>query len=304
MGLTLGLIIDRIRITGLELSSDQYSLFKKLLPEIIKLYKKEYSNTHGNLTVYYHEYKAAVQYRDDHMQSIARLEAGTTKKGHRYLAWELWPHRIPGSNFSELCELIYKLLENPIFQYQFAYEHGKVRCIELASDVLTTQMHTFIPWIKNVKNSSIYDPSWTKGQIQIGSKNSPRSYSIYDKARQLKEKKLPNPYKTRTRIEAVLRCTKLSPKDLNSIKNPFSDLHIVDTKTARLLTSDLKFQDFLSYAEYYGSARAFAAITKSQRVEIRKKLMLCSATWWNPSFIWKSHEKAISILKPSNIFMH
>jgi hypothetical protein len=303
MGVSLGLVVDRTRITGVELSHQQYLIARVQLPEIVALQKHFLAGTDAKIS--YHpepeKYRYAINLSFGANQSIARLEVGSTPTLHFYLAWELWPHRLNCSEFRAFHCAVETLLDLPVFSYPFAFQHGRVQKMELASDSITTKMHSFILWSKYSRSSRIFLNATGKGSNYLGSEDSPKYFIAYDKHRELIEKKLQSNYHTHTRIEAKLNKTGISPVDLIGLANPFESLCIADKTTARNLTTNTQWQKFLDIAEVKGSAAALAALPKKCRTEMRANLRLSAATWWNPDFIWSGFPRAIESIHPYTV---
>ena len=301
---TLPLVVDRIRITGIELSSEQFGCALSQLPEIAVLCSEKIKI--GVVSLHKPSpYVTAINYSLGKNVVVARLEVGSTKMQKKYLAWELRPHHIVGSDVYEFHRYIWLLLVDFVgkaFAYESSFLKGKVQYIELASDELTQKMHTFVPWADYIRESTIYIKNGVKGTIYLGGMQSQRAYSIYDKEKERMEKGFPQEYFIRTRIEAKFRKTHLHPWELIGISNPFESLHMADLKFARKFTKDAKFQGFLDAAVTHGSPTAFKALTTAERAKVKSLLKLCSAKWWNPATIWKTYPQALEKLYPSFVY--
>lgn len=276
------IIIDRIRITGMALSKQQYKVFLEQLYKLIHFSKEHISK--GLLKKFKNGYRHILQYTLGQGQPVIQIEAGSTKAKKFYLAWELWPHRFKKADLAGFFKLINLLLDSPVFLYKSAFYKGKVRYLELSSDRLTEPMYSFIPWKDKVQKSFFYENEETKekGALYLGGKQSAVRYCFYDKAKQLKHKKLPCKYKTLTRIEARLNHLHLAPAKLHELKNPFESLHIAHAINCKNYSKDEILQNFISQAEKEGAANAFKGLNKKERSEIKKILMACEAKWWQP----------------------
>lgn len=209
MPVSLPLSIDRIRITGIGLTKEQYHTARERFPQLVAFCMNVVKT--GKALYTGKAYTHAVSYRASSLQLIARLEIGTTKAKHYYLAWELWPMGLSQSDFTGFHWCVMQVLPLPIYHYPFAFTQGRVKYLELARDTMAAAMHTFLPWKSKVQKSAIYEAGHHKGAIYIGSRTSEKQFCIYDKAKQLSEVKAPTKFKTLTRIEARLRKLELSP---------------------------------------------------------------------------------------------
>ena len=297
MGVSLGLMIDRIRIAGIGLTKEQYHLALMQLPEIASLSNGILKS--GKVKYSRKSYVHAVNYGNGPLQSIARLEIGSTKSQHCYLAWELWPHRLRGSDFRGFHDLVQLLLPSPVYSYPFAYEFGRVSKLELAYDTLSIAMHSFIPWVDRVQTSDIYTQPGYQGTIYLGAEKSNARFAIYDKAKKLSDTKQTAPFSRQTRIESKLRKLKIAPSELHLIPNPFTRLQVADAIDCKQLTKSPDWQEFVCQAQTVGAQQAFSGLSKSTRKQFKNNLIQCKSSWWQPESAFQGLASALHKITPS-----
>lgn len=299
MGLSLALQIDRIRMTGVGLSKQQYSAARGQMPLIAKNCNESLKT--GKVIYIPKTYVHAIIYRMDSVQLVARLEVGSTKAKHYYLAWELWPFRLKKSEFKTFHNCIEAVLPSPVFSYPFMFENGRVRYMELAHDSVTAKMHEFIPWIDKVHNSHVYSEGCSKGAIYLGSRQSSRQYCVYDKAKQLAAVKRPSQFKNLTRIEVRLRNLSTPPAQLSQMANPFMPLKLSELALCEGIDNVEEWSNFLLRARAFGSAMAFSLEEKSTKKKLKQNLLKCRCSWWSASSAFSTFPQALKLLRPNEL---
>lgn len=145
---------------------------------------------------------------------------GSTKKGA--LAWvDFTPNKL---DLDSWIDTIYTCVE--IFGEGFLQEF-RIQNIELDMDI-KRPMEDFIFISPKTRIENTYYQQ--KGSLYLGSKYSPNSFIVYDKKKQLYEKKhkvIPHPL---TRIEARIRRINLPMSHLPALNNPFKSILVIPRK--------------------------------------------------------------------------
>lgn len=236
-------------------------------------------------------------------RSIANLEVGIMDVDHRYIRLTMYPSNFQGNDFSKLKTHLNIFFGGGSNFYENLYLNARVSYIELAADSLTLQRNNLILFRRRTRCSRVkHLPDGTYGTSYLGSKASSLNFTLYDKAKELIERKLPEAgkYPIRTRIEAQLRHTNLRcPELLESLQNPFSDLEVASMKRARELTKCLNWQAFLDDCVHHGSAKALEKCDKTLRKQRLEMLRECREAHWNPGFVWGGLASALSVINPA-----
>ena len=302
------LVVDRIGITFVIPDEDLYNhiygqlfTFKEeqgtYLPSGKIVIRK---NPHCTRLDYYPAYS----HKKAGRRKIADLTVGSCSKPgkgvtHKYFTLTLYPSQFQVGEF-EHFKSNFDLLFNPLSYLQM-HESGTVNYLELAADSLSQKHHSFLPYRKGCKNSSIYFDSKTGqlGTTYIGSRTSNFRFRIYDKRKHLIETgKTPDPnWKTHTRIEAVMRRLGITPAELCQLDNPFTKLQIVDVITTQGASEDKDWQSFIENSMQIGIPKALPS-NAYQRKKFRALLDETQCQWWNPNFIWLGLPDALGVIAP------
>lgn len=328
LNLSLSTVIDKIRTSGVYITKDQFDYIRTQLPKIDSI-KNDFAFK-GN--VYYHPsknkhgYTYALNYELGKKQAMARFEIGSfveQEKGEKfkkenlkhYLSWTLWPHRLLKKEllpFHAALDMLLKELDihdhPPIYSYEHTYRFASVKRLEIAADFPFLEPHTFIPWKPRGFVSWIYTDEKTgeKGTTYLGLKGEAKNgFACYGKTKQLKEKgQTPSffAYCPRTRIESRRYKIGLTMGELHKLKNQFLPLEIADPSTARNLSDDAQWQQFLDLAMTEGSAVAIAKAPKGKQRDDRIALLRQAAhPQWTPGKkkqIWDSYLRSVERLSP------
>lgn len=148
------------------------------------------------------------------------LKFGSTKKGA--LAWiDFNPNKL---DLDSWIDTIYTCVE--IFGEDFLQEF-RIQNIELDMDI-RRPMEDFIFIAPKTRIENTYYQQ--KGSIYLGSKYSPNSFIVYDKQKQLYEKKQKVIPHSLTRIEARIRRVNLPMSQLSTLDNPFKSILVIPRK--------------------------------------------------------------------------
>ena len=294
MTLAKALVIDRLKITGLNLSKAQYSHARNQLTGIVDI--KSDLNL-GTATLKYSQIKyvqgVSLRSTKEPNQTLARISVGSTETKTLYLAWEIYPHALQHpqhrQSFTAFNDYI-DLLFGENFNYNHAYELGKVQYIELAKDYLSNVQTKIIPHSSSCKSSNIFPG--TANQY-IGKK-----YVLYDKKQQLQQvKNLNTNWETVFRIEAKARRTGITPCQLLTLPNPFQGLELASLAPARAILDPLWHQ-FLDNAQKCGVNDALTTQSEQTRKKFRSLLRSCAVPWFKPEHLWASEwPKAVQALQ-------
>ena len=299
VGIWYRLILDRIHLSMSIVSKEHYGIVMGQLEEMkamqaqlvplgrIGIRKKQYSTR-----LDYHPRKKGGK--------IADIEVGVTPEKHMYFRLGLYPSKFRGADFEVLKSQLNAFFGHDF--YESVYGTARVSYIELAVDSLKLERANLIPFRSRTNQSSIYEnKDGSKGSVYLGGLKSDTRFCIYDKARQLADTKQSghSQHKVRTRIEARLRHTKLSPCELvHSLPNPFKRLGLADRNSARLLTDNGQWHDFLDGCETAGSAATLSQCSKETRKKNMDMLRTCRVANWNPDYFWEGLPVAIAAIEP------
>ena len=138
--------------------------------------------------------------------------------------------------------------------------------------------------------------------VYIGSNKTNIQFVIYDKVKRLKNKGIPTPWSSYTRIEARLRNTGLAPYQLTELKNPFPSLEIASAIDCKNHSSVPEWHQFIDMALKEGSPIAFSGLNKYKKKKYRGWLSLYAAKFWKPEKIMNSINAAMEPIKPEKLF--
>lgn len=145
---------------------------------------------------------------------------GSTKKGA--IAWvDFTPNKL---DLDSWIDTIFTCVE--IFWGDF-FQEFRIQNIELDMDI-KSPMEEFIFIAPKTRIENTYYQQ--KGSIYLGSKYSPHSFIIYDKQKQLYEKKHKVIPHSLTRIEARIRRVNLPMSQLPALNNPFKSILVIPLK--------------------------------------------------------------------------
>ena len=288
------LLIDRIHLTMRIKEDEVYKFAWGQIWEILALHKSILPE--GRIGKKKQQYSVRIDYFPDKKRKIAEIEIGQAYK-YRYIKLVLYPSKFSGNEFCYFKEHFNGFF--PTFCYENLFSQAHVSSIEFACDSLSHPANSLIPFRKKVSHSSVFDDHGTKGTKYLGSVKSNKRFRIYDKAKQLAETNQVAPHKLHTRIECALRKTKLSiPEILTKLENPFTGLEIAHAPTARTISKDLEWTDFLDTCESDGSARALASLSKNKRKIFMSRLLGARVAWWKPDSRWTGLEYALEKISP------
>lgn len=303
------LIVDRIGITVVIGSKD---LFHKAESQLYKLMAKQSVWVpSGKINVTQEEYLKRLDYYAEFGKSaaskrkIADITVGANKlfggkKVHRYLKLTLYPSKFKVGDFETFKDAL--KTEMPDFNYSKLYYAGNVNYLELASDTLSQTHHSFVPYRKYCNKSEIFkENDGYLGTTYIGSTASNFFFRLYDKRKQLLDKKKPliTDAAVHTRIEAALGRLGPSVATLIGMPNPFSKLQITDLDQAKAQSDDEDWQHFLvECLTVNGAPDALAKRSKYLRKKYLGMLDAAPAWWWKPELVWERLPEALARIAP------
>lgn len=252
----------------------------------------------GKITVSKQKYVTRLGYYPlDKKRKIADLEIGSTKTSHMYFKLVLYPSKFQSNEFSQFKEYLEILFQIP---YDLMFHTAKVSYIELAADSMTYQFHTFIPFRPHINLSEVWPLEVVeKSTVYLGSNLSKKRFCIYDKAKELADKKCAGKHKIRTRFEARLHHIGMAASDIQEhLPNPFSCLEIANLAKAREASTSAEWHGFLDRCLEDGSAHALSQCTKPVRKQYMSALRTCAVTWWNPDYLWQALPRALDAIAP------
>ena len=252
----------------------------------------------GKITVSKQKYVTRLGYYPaDKKRKIAELEIGSTKSSHMYFKLGLYPSKFQSNEFATFKEHMEILFQ---ITYDLMFHTARVSYIELAADSMTHQFQTFIPFRQRINWSRAWPlEDVEKSTVNLGSELSKKRFCIYDKAKELADKKCAGKHKIRTRFEARLRHIGMSASDIQEhLPNPFSCLEIASLAKAREASTSAEWHSFLDRCLEDGSAQALSQCTKPARKQYTTALRTCAVTWWNPDYLWQVLPRALDAIAP------
>lgn len=290
-------IIDRIHMTiGISKNSHLYSV---LIGQLFGM--KDIKNDlvpKGMITVSKKKYVTRLDYYPaDKKRKIAELEIGSTKSKHMYFKLCLYPSKFRFNEFSKFKEHMEIFFQIP---YDLMFHTANVSYIELAADSMTYQFHTFIPFRQRINSSKGWPlGDGEKSTVILGGNLSKKRFCVYNKTKELADKKCTGKHKIRTRFEARLRQIGMSAAYIvEHLPNPFSCLEIADLAKSRDASPSAEWHEFLDQCLKGGSASALSGCPKSLRKKYMVMLRACAATWWDPDYLWQGLPWALEVLAP------
>jgi len=290
-------IIDRIHMT-ISIGKNSH-LYGVLIGQLTGM-KDIQSNLvpNGKITVSKQKYVTRLgYYPSDKKRKIADLEIGSTKSSHMYFKLGIYPSKFQSNEFAIFKEHLEILFQIP---YDLMFHTAKVSYIELAADSMTHRFQTFIPFRQRINLSE----AWPLGDVErstvyLGSKLSKKRLCIYNKAKELADKKCVGKYRIRTRFEARLRHIGISASEIQEhLPNPFSCLEIANLAKARDVSTSAEWHCFLDQCLDVGSATALSQCTKPVRMQYMMALRTCAPKWWNPDYLWQVLPRALEAIAP------
>lgn len=252
----------------------------------------------GKITVFKQKYVTRLgYYPSDKKRKIADLEIGSTKSNHMYFKLGLYPSKFQSNEFAifkEHMEILFQIT------YDLMFHTARVSYIELAADSMTHKFQTFIPFRQRINWSKTWPlEDLKKSTVNLGSELSKKRFCIYNKAKELADKKCAGKHKIRTRFEARLRHIGMSASDIQEhLPNPFSCLEIASLAKAREVSTSVEWHSFLDRCLEDGSAQALSQCTKPVRKQYTMALRTCAVTWWNPDYLWQVLPRALNAIAP------
>lgn len=184
-------------------------------------------------------------YLDGKEKATLRFDFGPSKLGG-VAAIDCTPFKLTDSAWVDMADLFQE-----IFGKGKVYKEFRIQLMELALDV-RRPMSDFIFIAEGLSASNNY--YLDKGTMYLGTKYGKRSFCIYDKAKQLSEKKdLTTPYPL-TRIEARRRGMGVTLSKLISVPYPFGTLVVVPRAN---------LEDVAKHHSYDKGFKAFLAAVSS-----------------------------------------
>lgn len=173
------------------------------------------------------------------------------------------------------------------------YTNGRVTYYEGFIDVVGADFNDYLYLDPMLRTWS--DKKLRKGTVYIGRKMSPRSFAIYDKGKQLREKSSIELGHPLLRLEARLRGAAGFPASvLHSVPDPFQSLAVID-KTALRASAHPSAIKLCSLVDTGISAQAaFRKLRKKERLQFRQLLPALAPSWWNSPTMWKAYEQGVA----------
>ncbi len=172
------------------------------------------------------------------------------------LDWESW------IDFTFLCVELFG--ENTV------YETFKIQLLELAMDI-NKPMSDYIFLASGISNQNTLFKD--NGTLYLGAKYSNRTFIIYDKQKQLQEKKSKIVSHPITRVEARIRGTNLTMNQLHTIESPFKPLLVIPKSKLESLKLANQDKTLYSFTQSIQQGITGQEAYRQQGKEARKHLL-------------------------------
>lgn len=142
-------------------------------------------------------------------------------KGRLAVAISFNPYKLSDDDWADFLGMLEVVFENGPAE---VWSNFKLSRLEVAMDVKVP----FQELVCVVPKITVVDPQyWTKGTLYLGHRYGARSYCIYDKRKQLAEKKVVDLGHDLTRVEVTLRGTGKTLGQFSTLCKPFGNLVVV-----------------------------------------------------------------------------
>lgn len=296
MAATLPLVIDRIGITVGVSSKTHYGFLISQLYGMRDI--QDDLLLEGNLKITKGKYFTRLDFWPEKKRKIAELICGSTKSSYLYFKLVLYPSCFRLNEFETIKSLTKTLLAD--WSYDDLFFTGHVSYIEIARDFLNKDFSDHLPHYPNAQKSKIYiDKKGIKGSKYIGAVSSSKRYCVYDKAKQLLEKKGGSNFKKLIRIEARRRKTGMKPFELlEGLGNPFKGLQMLSIQKLTSCSSDDAWKAFVDQCQHVGTALALGACDQQTKKIFESRIASASVEWWDASKAWDGWPSAFAAILP------
>jgi hypothetical protein len=186
--------------------------------------------------------------------------------------------------------------------YAALVEQGRCTRVDIAIDVHMVRPAQLLVTHQGFQIAKLHAKSGAVTGYELGSKESGKHFSIYDKAVQLKKEnantkwKFPIPDHPVTRVEARVK-DRFPAAQLKALANPFANLMISDFGSTAANDDDTKL---LMWAVMgVGAQTVLSGLSASGRKVAKQRLSTAAASWWEPAMYWQAWpEEASKVLTP------
>lgn len=226
---------------------------------------------------------------------LALLQLNGKSANMRFARLDFNPAAIRANGVGAVRQLIAMLFGN---DYRTLIESGRITRLDASLDVYGQHVSDLIAYtVYPQQNTRLMrnfskdgEETWILGTQYIGSKNSGRRFSLYDKERQLFEVKGIRPTQAHTRIELKYRADRCGcsadAKNVLNVANPLLPLKFAFFPCQQSIEPSLEF--FLLGVREWGLNPALSKIAdKNKRCSLRRVIGKQSISWWQPDRIWK-----------------
>ncbi len=210
----------------------------------------------------------------------------------RHFAWfEFNPSKCDGDAFAKIKGYLNLLLEDGCWSL---IVRGVVTYSELAIDINDAKFSDYLFIDTSLRSgSNAYE---SIGTAYLGSKLGGRSFTCYDKRKEMLNKGAPDLGQDRLRIEAKLRgASACDFAELFERECPFSTLLVLDAKELALSTDPI----IVSFRSHLASStdsvqKIYSSQLKSVRAKLRDSFKGVTAKWWQPNLIWEHYPLSLN----------
>jgi len=139
---------------------------------------------------------------------------------------------------------------------------------------------------------SHYDIYQSSGTQYLGFRHGARSFTCYDKRKELSDMHGIDLGYDRLRIEAKLRPKGVPLAALVELANPFAALLVIDRQLLAATQSAALHPLQLADSSHSSVQDAYRALAKQQRALVRQEVSHVQPTWWQPHALWQGYPEA------------
>jgi hypothetical protein len=243
--------------------------------------------------------KAPMTYAQYPLSKLANLIVafGWSPKGnHTFATFQFNP--------SFLCQDAITALEVQFMfmfngEYAEFFDAAKISEVEIAIDIEGVQKESCFFVDRKVR---VHNPLLeAQGTLYLGGENSKNQLCIYDKQKEVKEKRgvsFPQPW---TRIEATLRGSGLALNEMHTLKCPFESLLVIEAAKLKAMNGGKVIEQFKRRVFELGLHPQCAYQVSDAKEELADALNDAAPDWYQRELIWKGFPEAVYLIAPKAV---
>lgn len=285
----VNVVVDKVRFTyivpktkiNIFYATLQYIFFaKEIFKNKCQVWKNKYTS------------QVRVYFEDDNYLFVQ----ASTNHGNLYVAVEFNASNLTNEKWERLQLELESFLPDGYFTL---FYEGKVSFIEIAVDVKHVKFEE--TKLIDYKLRTLNELYKEDGTLYLGNENGARSFTVYDKAKQLEDVKGIILDHALLRIEARVRPESLSPQNLQNLENPFTSLFVFNEQSANAAPNKGKVWTHLKNGIFnlgIEPQQAYLSLPKGSRLAVHSPLFYSKLDWWDANYVWGLAIEAIKGLQP------